>query len=154
MYFNSALKKQDFATSDTRENVHPYFINCSIYLRTYFPWFSEKSSLKKYLPELIKRGSKVHEKNMSRERADKKPIRVWLWIVYKIAENNCRFLLFTNFIQTQKRHPTSLDKTSILTGRLLFTSSQNFSCERNSSERTPCEISHFYHYGFNNNAWF
>ena len=133
MYFNSALKKQDFATSDTRENVQPYFINCSIYLRTYFPWFSEKSSLKKYLPELIKRGSKVHEKNMSRERADKKPIRVWLWIVYKIAENNCRFLLFTNFIQTQKRHPTSLDKTSILTGRLLFTSSQNFSCERNSS---------------------
>ena len=37
MYFNSALKKQDFATSETRENVHPYFINCSIYLLTYFP---------------------------------------------------------------------------------------------------------------------
>ena len=55
---------------------------------------------KKYLLEFIKRRSKVHQKNMSREGAlrfdqskifseNYKPIRIWLWIVYKITENNC-----------------------------------------------------------------
>ena len=39
-----------------------------------------------------------------------KPIRVWLWLVHKFTENNCRSRLFSKFIQTQKRYPTSLDK--------------------------------------------
>ena len=39
----------------------------------------------------MKRRSKVHEKNISRECALKsyKPKRVWLWLVYKISKNNC-----------------------------------------------------------------
>ena len=44
-----------------------------------------------------------------------KPIRVWLWIVYRIIENNCCLRLFMKFIETQKRYPTSFDKISILT---------------------------------------
>ena len=31
------------------------------------------------------------------------PTTVWLWLVYKITENNCRSQLFADFIQTQKR---------------------------------------------------
>ena len=61
-----------------------------------------------------------------------KPIRVWLWLVYKFTKNNCRFWRFFVFIQTKRRYPTSLDKISILTWKLLFISSQNFSCELNS----------------------
>ena len=38
-----------------------------------------------------------------------KPMRVWLWFVYKFTENYCRLRLFSEFIQTQKRYPTSLD---------------------------------------------
>ena len=44
-----------------------------------------------------------------------KPIRVWLWLVYKTAESNCASQLFVKLIQTQKRYPISLDKTSTLT---------------------------------------
>ena len=68
---------------------------------------------------LIKRRSKVQEKNMSCERAsdfDKwktfsenyKPMRAWFWLVYKFAENYGRSWLFSELIQTQKRYPTSL----------------------------------------------
>ena len=64
-----------------------------------------------------------------------KPIRVWLWLVYKFNENNYCLRLFFKFIQTQKRYPTSLDKISILTWKLLIILSQNFSCELN-SQRT------------------
>ena len=32
-----------------------------------------------------------------------------------ITENYCRLRLFSKFIQTQKRYPTSLDKIRILT---------------------------------------
>ena len=42
-----------------------------------------------------------------------KPIRVWLWLIYKFTENSCRSRLFSEFIQTQRRYPTSLDKISI-----------------------------------------
>ena len=58
-----------------------------------------------YVLELIKRRSKVHQKNVSRER----PVN----LVYKIIHNNCCFRLFDEFIQTQKRYPTSLDKITI-----------------------------------------
>ena len=59
------------------------------------------------------------------------PMRVWLWVVYKSAENFCRFRLFAELIQTQKRYSTSLDKVRILTWKLLI-SSENFSFELNS----------------------
>ena len=55
---------------------------------------------KKYLLELIKRSSEVQEKNISCEHAfnfdqwktfskNYKPMRVWLWLVYKFTENYC-----------------------------------------------------------------
>ena len=62
-----------------------------------------------------------------------KPIRVGLWLVYKIMENNCLSQLFPEFIQTQRRYPTSLNKISILNWTLVIVSSQNFSFELNSS---------------------
>ena len=52
-----------------------------------------------------------------------KPMRVWLRLVYKFTENYCRSRLFSKFIQTQKRYPTSLDKVRILTWKLLVISS-------------------------------
>ena len=42
-------------------------------------------------------------------------MRVFLWLAYKFTESYCRLLLFSEFIQTQKRYPTSLEKISILT---------------------------------------
>ena len=94
---------------------------------------ASETSNTKYL-ELIKRRSKVQEKNMSCERAlnfdqwktfpeNHKPMRVWLWLVYKFTENYCRFRLSSEFIQTQKSYPTSLDKIRILTCKLLVISS-------------------------------
>ena len=85
----------------------------------------------KCLLELIERRSKVQENNMPCERASNfdqwktfsvhyKPVRVWLWFVYKSTENHCRQRLSTEFIQTQKSYPTSLDKISILTWKLLI----------------------------------
>ena len=72
---------------------------------------------------LIKRRSKVQEKNMPCEgslRFDQsktfsenyRPMGLWLWLVYKFTENYCRLRLFSKFIQTQKRYPTSPDKIS------------------------------------------
>ena len=46
---------------------------------------------------------------------NKKPMTVSLWLVYKFTENYCPSRLFSDFIQTQKRYPTSLDKIRILT---------------------------------------
>ena len=34
-----------------------------------------------------------------------KPMRVWLWLVYKFTENYCHSRLFSEFIQTQKKYP-------------------------------------------------
>ena len=73
-----------------------------------------------------KRRSKVQEKNMSCERVlnfdqlktfyeNCKTMRVWLWFVYIFTVNYWRLRLFSEFIQTQKRYPTSLDKIRILT---------------------------------------
>ena len=55
--------------------------------------------------------SKVQEKNMSWKRGlnldqwktfseNYKPMRVWLWLVYKFVENYCGLQLFSEFIQT------------------------------------------------------
>ena len=43
-----------------------------------------------------------------------KPIWVWFWLVYKFTENYFRSWLLSEFIQTQKRYPTCLDKVRIL----------------------------------------
>ena len=67
---------------------------------------------------------KSSRKRMSCERALKfeqcktfyvsyKPMRVWLWLVYKLTESYFRLWLFSEFIQTQKRYPAFLDKICI-----------------------------------------
>ena len=48
-----------------------------------------------------------------------KPIRVWLWLVYKFTNNYCPLLLFSEFIQTRKSYPTTNDKIVILTKNYL-----------------------------------
>ena len=94
---------------------------------------ASETSNTKYL-ELIKRRSKVQEKNMSRERAlnfgqwktfseNYKPMTVWFWLVNKFTDNCQIYRLFSEFIQTIKRYPTSLDKISILTRKLPVISS-------------------------------
>ena len=60
-----------------------------------------------------------------------KPGRVWLWLVYKFTKNYCHSWLFSEFIQTQKRYPTSFDKIHNLTWKLLVISNENFSSELN-----------------------
>ena len=68
-----------------------------------------------YRIELLKRRSKVQEKNVSCERGlnfdewktfseNYKSMRVWLWTVYKFTENNCRWRLFSEFIQTRSTY--------------------------------------------------
>ena len=52
-----------------------------------------------------------------------KLIRVWLWFVYKFTENNCCSRLYSEFIQTQKRYLTSLEKICILPWKVLVISS-------------------------------
>ena len=83
--FGSALEKTDspMPTSETGENLF-LFIICflwSMYWHTVFLRCGEESN---FLLELFKRISKVHEKNMLRERASNvdqsenhKPVRVW-----------------------------------------------------------------------------
>ena len=62
----------------------------SLYSHTIFLWWGEKQTPNTKYLELIKRRSKVQEKNMSYERAlnfdhwkafseNYKPMRVWLW---------------------------------------------------------------------------
>ena len=130
--FNLHEKKQDIWTSvsETSENMYPFVSLYSI------------SLMYKCLLKLIKRRSKVQEKNMSFARAlnfdqgktfseNYKSIRVWVWVVYKFTENNCCLQLSTDFIQTQKRYSTSLDKISNLTWKLFIISSHNFSSKLN-----------------------
>ena len=138
--FNFTLKNQyqySTSVSEISENDCFYFMTgfpWSLYSHTIFLWCGEKwTSNTKYL-ELIKRRSKVQEKNMSCERAlnfdqwktfpeNYKPMRVWLWLVHKFTENCQIYGLFSWFIQTQKRYPTSLDKIRILTWKLPVISS-------------------------------
>ena len=133
-----------------------------LYSHTIFLWWGEKqTSNTKYL-ELIKRRPKFQEKNMSCERVlnfhqwktfseNYKPMRVWLWLVYRFTENCQIYRLFSEFIQTQKTYPTSLDKICILTWKLLVISSKNFSGElKTPKELTPCKISHICRCTFKN----
>ena len=93
---------------------------------TIFLWCGEKlNPITKYL-DLIRKKSKVQETNMSYKHAlnfdqwkifseNYKPMKVWLWLVYKIIENYCRSWLSSEFIQTQKSHLISIDKMHLLT---------------------------------------
>ena len=122
---------------ETRENKFYFMISFlwSLYSDTIFLWCSEKwTPNNEDLLELIKRRSKVQEKNMSCERGlnfdqwktfseNSKPMRVWLWLVYKFTENYCRLRLFSEFIQTQKRYPISFGRKRMLTWKLRVVSS-------------------------------
>ena len=68
-----------------------------------------------------------------------KPIRVRLWLVYKITDNSSGSRLFAEAIHTPKWYPTSFDKVSILTWGLLVISKQNFSFDLNSSRTYSLE---------------
>ena len=139
------LKKQVFSTSILETSwwlvFHDWFpmkfvftYNISLVWWEINLWTTASETLNTKYLELIKRRSKVQEKNMSCERAlnfdqwktfseNYKPMRVWLWLVNKFTENCQIYRLFSEFIQTQKRYPTSLDKIRILTWKLLVISS-------------------------------
>ena len=122
---------------ETRENKFYFMIGFlwSLYSDTIFMWCGERwTPNNEDLLELIKRRSKVQEKNMSCERGlnfdqwktfseNSKPMRVWLWLVYKFTENYCRLRLFSEFIQTQKRYPISFGRKRMLTWKLRVVSS-------------------------------
>ena len=95
------LKNRFFQHQYQKQVYDRYFMigfSWSLYSHTIFLRCGEKSTLiTKYL-ELIKRRSKVQEKNMSCERAlnfdqwktfseNYKPMRIWFWSVYKFTEN-------------------------------------------------------------------
>ena len=87
----------------------------------------------KYL-KLIEKISRVQEKNIhvsvlwaltneKRNSKKLKPMRVWLWLVYKYTKNCQIYRLYSEFIQTKKKYLSSLKKISILTLNLLVISS-------------------------------
>ena len=132
------------SASETSESIYFFsfhrllfidFIVCLEYVLMYHNSLIQTSNRKDLL-ELFKRGSnKSQERVLSFDQwetrsGNYKPLGVF---VYKIAEYNKCLLYFDEFIQTEKRHPASLDIISILTRILLVISSQNFSCELNSS---------------------
>ena len=69
-------------------------------------------------------------------------MRVWLWVGYKFTKNYCHLRLFSEFIQTQKKYPTFLDKTRILTWKLLSYEANIFLVRETPREHTPCKISY------------
>ena len=72
----------------------------------------------KYLLEFIKSRAKLAKECVTLRHFKigpmKKPIKAWLWLAEKITENSYCLQLFTEFTETQKRYPTSLDESSIL----------------------------------------
>ena len=98
-----------------------------IYIQHFFDVVRNKlQTINIYILELIKRRSKVQEENISYKQAlffdqwkifseNYKLIRVWLLFVDKFNENYCCLRLFSEFIQAQKRYPTSFDKIGIVT---------------------------------------
>ena len=71
-----------------------------------------------------------------------KPMRVWLWLVYKFTENCQIYRLFSEFIQTKKRYHTSPDKIRTLTRKLLSYQAKIFLVNVTPKERAPCKIPH------------
>ena len=134
MSFNFPLKKRFFQHQYHKQENMFAFISwlVSHYVLIHIQYFfdvmrnkllwttASKTSNTKYL-ELIKRRSKVQEKSMSYEHSlnfdqwktfseNNKPMRLWLWLLYKFTKNCQIYRLFSEFIQTKKRYPTSLDK--------------------------------------------
>ena len=134
------MRKQDFSTSisESSENLCLFiFISVTWWLILFgvcfYIWYFF-NVVKNKLLELIKRRSKVQQNKMSSERAlnfdqwktfseNYRPMRDLLWLVYKFTKNYCCLQLISEFIQTEKSYPTSLDKVSVLTWKLLITSS-------------------------------
>ena len=129
--FNSTWKKQDFSRSMSEISDNIYLLDNIYLFPLEFVFIYSISLMYKCLRELIKRRSKVQEKYMSCERAlnfdqwksfskKYKLVRVWLWLAYKFTENNCCLRLSTEFIQTQKKYPTCLDKINIFDGTTII----------------------------------
>ena len=70
-----------------------------------------------------------------------KPIRVWLWLVYKFTENNCHSRLFSKSIQTQKEYFASLNKISLLENYFSY-QAKIFLGNKTPRELTSSKISH------------
>ena len=86
-------------------------------------WYTEKSNFKlKVSTRAIQMFIKSSAKDLNFWE-DYKPIKVWLWIVYKIAKTNCRLLLFAKFIQSQNDYPISFEYSYLKTTCLI---NQNF----------------------------
>ena len=153
--FNFTLKNGFFQHQYQKQEkmfvLRQYFFGV---MRNKLHWTTaSETSNTKYL-ELIKRRSKVQEKNMSCERAlnfdqwktfseNYKPMRVWLWLVYKFTENCQIYRLFPELIQTKKRYPPSLDKIRILTlWNYLSSQAKIFLVNLTLKEFAPCKISH------------
>ena len=102
-----------------------------ICVQYFFDVATNQTSNKKYLIQFIKRRSKKSWEeyitwtyfkfwpmiNICRKL---KPIRIWLWLVYRIIENICHSGLYAELIQTQKKYLTAFDKANILTWRLNY----------------------------------
>ena len=141
--FNSSLKKQDFSTSipEASENicffslVFLFFFSffCTIGFLWSLYWHrilfdvmmfylistrvnqrKIKSWRKEYTYKLA-----VHFDQWKTFFENYKPMRVWLWLSYQFTENYYHLRLFSEFIQTQMRYPTSPEKVNILTWKLL-----------------------------------
>ena len=119
---NLLIRSFNFASGFFNINIRNKFMNGTSWLVSHFIFT--------YNISLNKRRSKVQEKNMSCERAlnvdQWKTISQWKFdygFFTKFTENYCRSRLFSEFIQTQKRYPTSLDQIRILTWKLLVISS-------------------------------
>ena len=66
-------------------------------------------------------------------------------LIYRELSNR----LFSEFIQTKKRYPTSLDKICILTRKLLDYQAKNFLVYLTPIELAPCKIFHICRCAFN-----
>ena len=86
-------------------------------------WTLQDSAERSLVPKFVRLLWKKPCLNMPYERAwnfdqrktfseNYKPMRVWLWSVYKFTKNCCRSRLFSEFIQTQKRYLPLLIKCS------------------------------------------
>ena len=92
----------------------------------------------------IKSSRKEHVIRMCFNYWPMKNMRVWLWLVYKFTENYCRLRLFSEFIQTQKGYPTSLDKKNHLSYQAKI-----FLVNKTPRDLTLCKISHICRCDFN-----
>ena len=98
-------------------------IYISLFLFHHLEYVFTTNSISSLQLELNKIRSKVQEKDMSREPAQQndqwqtffenyKPIRVWLWFVYKITENICRSRLIAEISYLPFQNKFSNLKTS------------------------------------------